>query len=129
MREYRRLREPVILAPQFHPLFVRLEFLRRVTPTTPVKEIDRDVAELVQFVRTLNMGQFYGDKMEALLRRARCIYIPKSWRATDSECETALAAEERKYREKVAACHAEVWDLIMELCSFQGWSQDKHSSV
>ena len=65
---FRCFKDPAILSPQFHPLYLRLGFPGTIDPSNAsVENIEKQANELVGFVRALNMGSFYAQQLEGYL--------------------------------------------------------------
>lgn len=66
---FRRYKDPVILGPQFDPLFQRLRFLDGERDDESADGLQTKGEELTAFVKVLQMGEFYSGQMSKLLRR------------------------------------------------------------
>ena len=57
---FRQFKDPAILSPQFHPLYLRLGFVDSINLSDePVESLEKQANELIDFIRALNMGSFY----------------------------------------------------------------------
>jgi hypothetical protein len=125
LRLFRIYKDPTILSPQFEALFERMGFLDVVKATFDPEAVERCARELVQFVRQLEMGEFYGAKLGELLGRpAMCVVVssrdPVDERR-DRENETRWSAE---YLQQVINGRPMVEKLVVELLRFQSWRDD-----
>ena len=121
LRLFRRYKDPLILSPQFEPLFGRLEFLLDLDEANFNKKAAQEQAyELVQFVSELEMGSFYGEKMKQLFKKPighfRNLYTPdhvlRQW-----------AEEERKeYFDQLTLAVEQLLELAVELLRYQPWT-------
>lgn len=71
LRLFREFKDPMILKPQFYPLFVRLEFLNEIVDASDADTLEAQASELVDFISVLAMGAFYSKKIKKLTHRTR----------------------------------------------------------
>jgi hypothetical protein len=121
----RRYKDPAILSPQFQPLYARLAFLGDVEASEePTGEIEQGVQELVSFVRVLEKGAYYADRLQQLLGRRR---VPRVWAyspgAPDPDADVRRRRRNREYREQVIRARDTATQLVVELLPFQGWER------
>ena len=64
LKLFRAHKDPIILTPQFAPLFRRIRFLENVSDSQDVSELQASAGELCRFVSALNMGKFYSEQLE-----------------------------------------------------------------
>ena len=119
---FRRFKDPAILSPQFEPLFRRGSFLLSLDQASfNAEETTAKAEELVAFVSALEMGQFYGQKIERLVEK------PVSgghWgiNTTESEFEKLRTEESEEYFKKLCECRDDAISLVVELLRYQSWS-------
>jgi hypothetical protein len=119
---FRRYKDPAILKPQFHPIFVRCLFLGDLQSSTNPDEVEARSEELVEFVASLEMGDFYAKQLGRLLRKPRHAGF---WVPGDPESDKRLVSQSKKHdQEYIEQCmtnrgHAE--SLLVEILRFQKW--------
>lgn len=122
---FRNHRDPLILSPQFEPLFRRMRFLLELNDQTFDMQIaDSAVNELVQFVSQLEMGSFYAKRLESLL------YEPPAMRAYTNDTPDYLFQEWEKEDKselfsKLTSGAQRAVSLIVELLRYQPWKIDR----
>jgi hypothetical protein len=71
---FRRYKDPAILKPQFHPIFIRMKFINDVKKgSDKTHELDLATRELVSFIKMFEMGRFYSSKIEELIVSPSCV--------------------------------------------------------
>lgn len=120
---FRRYRDPAILKPQFHPIYARQLFLEAVTPgDEPVGEIQSQVGELVELVQALEMGEFYGKRLNELIGPLRRAFFMSLGSGPDPHYEQQRRAANQDYRQKLIANRDSAQALLIELLRYQGWA-------
>lgn len=119
---FRKFKDPTILSPQFEPLFARRCFLIQIEEASTSTAIDARVKELVEFVRSLSMGQFYAERIASILKMPMefgvlSLGLPEQAyqrriQEHDAECRTVLGRG-----------RDEVLRLGVELLRYQTWSK------
>lgn len=119
---FRRHKDPTILTPQFHPLFLRLKFLDAVEDNADADELDRNAIELIEFVNELEMGSFYGKRLSELIRKP---YAVGGFVLGDSYSERmyqeAQKEHDQEYRMQLRQVRENVLTLVVELLRYQQW--------
>jgi len=129
VRIFREYKDPSILTPQFHPLFVRLKFLDHISDTQKREELQVQAQELVDFVAELEMGAFYSKQINELIKPKKYMHAIAGRRgdATYQFAENiqrdhaAMLREAAEYREDLRKARGQVVKLIVELLRFQRW--------
>lgn len=67
---FRRFKDPAILDPRFHPLWERLRFLREAQEDRVVSW-QYSCNDLVRFVSSLQMGEYYGKRVEGITHKSK----------------------------------------------------------
>lgn len=118
LRLFREFKDPAILKPQFHPLFIRMKYLNSIGDECIKRELTSQSQELIDFVAALEMGAFYSKRIEVLLKEkggwAYRLDNPDQNREVNEK-------RARMYREKLRDAKDEVYTLIIELLRFQKW--------
>ena len=122
LRLFRLYKDPAILTPQFHPLYMRLRFLEGISNDSDAKRLWGQALELVDFVAALNMGAFYAKEMNKLVRMppgGGCLDMGDP----ESERRYRLAQQERakKYLEQLRGARDRLYVLAVELLRYQEW--------
>src|SRR3990172_12412188 len=69
LKLFRKHKDLAILKPQFHPLYNRMIFLNNVNKDSDIKELVKNAEELIDFLLTLDKGDFYSKKILKLIRK------------------------------------------------------------
>lgn len=119
LRLFREHKDPTILKPEFEPLFRRLIFLYMVDDRSNVDGAREAIDELVAFVATLSLGDFYSPRLESLLKHS----APEVWFLDESDHEIQKRMQRRRdgQRAKLIAGRAEAIGLLVELLRYQKW--------
>lgn len=126
LKLFRRYKDPLILSPQFEPLFRRMRFILDALDRRFDYDQDSGMAyELVDFVSNLEMGAFYSGKLKKLI----CDFgAAVSMLDGDPEHHAQwLAIEEASYEECLDRGAAEAVDLLVELLRYQRWEVPQHT--
>lgn len=119
----RSYRDPMVLKPQFHPLFLRIQFLDiDKTPDPDPVVIEHQAVELVEFIAEMEMGTFYSKKINKLIEKTKYAGI---WTGAPGGQERKKRQNEERgieYLQKLREVKEEVYKLIMELLRFQKWN-------
>lgn len=120
LRLFRRYKDPAILSPEFHPLFLRLAYLLRLDAKSDVGSADKAGTELVAFIKTLAMGEFYHSKVHDLISDSAWFIFAvgepdEVWRQRRRE-------RENRFRSQLLANCEQAIDLIVEMLRYQDWS-------
>ncbi len=116
-------RDPMVLKPQFHPLFLRIQFLDVDKFPNPDPDIiAQQAVELVEFVAEMEMGTFYSKKINELVGKKKYAGI---WTGGSGEAERRKRQNEergKEYLQKLRDVKEEVYKQVMELLRFQKWN-------
>ena len=120
---FRKHKDPTILLPQFLPLYSRVTFLFEVEPgDDSTQGLRAHVDELVGFVASLEMGDFYAKRLGQLLnepRRASITILGDP--ASEARTREAHRINRSKYRDQLCANVGDVIELVVEMLRFQSW--------
>jgi hypothetical protein len=116
---FRRYKDPVILSPQFHPLFLRFAYLLDPDPQVTYDELRNAGVELVAFVNALKMGGFYHVQIANLVVDSS----PGLYALDEPPGMTRQRLEQRRveHLEVLRANRERVIDLIVEMLRYQDW--------
>jgi hypothetical protein len=129
LRLFRTHKDPVILWPQFHPLFIRMRFLEEAHSDPSSGAFDKDINELIDFVQELEMGSFYSKKLRSVLPKQPIHHPPMI--VPDAPRDPVEEAQWREmnvrawdhYRSSVAEARDQAYALIIELLRYQRWER------
>ena len=130
---FRRYKDPVILRPQFVPLFNRMRFLyQRENPEAGLREgeaVVESVKELLDFVSVLKMGTFYSKQLTALLgyKAPSAVYV-RGMARSDAAVMRGRFDHMVKYLDRVRANRREAEALLIELLRYQPWHPEREDS-
>jgi hypothetical protein len=120
---FRRYKDPTILTPQFHPLWLRLRFLDEIGEFE-VAETQKAALDLIAFVQVLEMGAYYFKPLTELLLMPQSPSIYGLGGGDPFE-STRLAQEqldyETEYLRQISSATGKVIDLVIEMLRFQKW--------
>jgi hypothetical protein len=120
LRMFRIHKDPLILSPQFQPLFSRFLFLDSIGDDQEGSELAARVRELISFVSALEMGQFYSKQLESLLKPKSQVYV-FGLSGEPIEDPSYLREHPQEYREQVRRARDSVHSLVIELLRYQKW--------
>ena len=126
LRLFRQYKDPAILSPQFHALYRRAEFLDTLDSDDALARfqwLGEQTLELIAFVESLEMGEYYGKRLSRLMLDRKFI--------TDELQDRQVS--ELQYDFHIMAFGAtrglilrdardQVYDLLIELLRFQRWN-------
>ena len=121
MRIFRQYKDPAILTPQFHTLFVRLKFLDHIPETQRREDLQAQTQELSDFVAELQMGAFYSKHIAQLTKPKYYMHIAVGAPGELEQSQIAMKREAAEYREDLRKARDQVVKLIVELLRFQPW--------
>jgi hypothetical protein len=124
---FRQFKDPTILAPQFDPLFQRLRFLDGVEAAESMEAVSESAAELIDFVRALEMGAFYSERFAAIVKEPKRFQM---WTPSTPEAEYQrdLAKHFERYRQALVVGRDRVYALAVELLRYQHWMSPTESA-
>lgn len=122
VRLFRRLKDPFVLDPRFHPIWNRLKFLREGGDEQGFRWRGR-CDDLLAFVHGFEMGDYYAERIRPILERpvhyfgehlqgqgqdisAQAIYADPNLRKQANEFRTAV-----------------IEGMCVEMLRYQGWSR------
>lgn len=116
LQMFRKHKDPAILKPQFHPIYLRQLFLETVTQNEePVDELERQAGELIEFIQSLEMGDFYGKRLKEQIGPLRRMMIMSLGDGPDPLYERQKREANRDYRQKRIANQEAARYLHVEL--------------
>lgn len=121
LKLFRQFKDPMILKPQFHPLFIRMQFLNPVDENIKSKDLADLSQELIEFIASLEMGSFYSKRISKLIKRNYATN-QKGVMTKIGPASFPVAVEtEVQYIERLKNAYPNVVSLAVELLRFQKW--------
>jgi hypothetical protein len=120
LKLFRQYKDPCILHTKFEPIFRRLKFLDDIPETSTLKQLEAHIGELVSFVKELEMGGFYGNRMAEILKKPVWTYVGSMW-GPNHEMELEKQEDHRKYRQQIRDARTEIYFLAVEMLRYQDW--------
>lgn len=115
-------KDPAVLTPQFHALYLRLRFLDAITDDSDGSFLSEQVGELVDFVSCLNMGEFYAKRIRLLTTP---LMLAHAYNLGDPDLDRKLEMNKREddaiMRNALRGARDEVYSLAIQLLRFQDW--------
>lgn len=120
---FRKFKDPAVLKPQFHPIYLRQTFLDTIIPgDSSVGEIELLAKELIEFVHVLEMGEFYGKRLKELVGPLQNVFIMSLNAGPDPHYEKQRRHANQNYREKLISNREPAKALLVELLRYQSWA-------
>ena len=120
---FRQYKDPAILKPQFHPIYLRQRYLDGVTPgEEPVTDLESHAKELIEFIEALEMGDFYGKRLAELVAPLRRAFIMSLGSGPDPHYDRQRRSANSDYRDKLIENRVAAQSLLVELLRYQGWA-------
>ena len=125
LRLFRTHKDPAILKPQFHPIYLRQVFLEDVSQNEePVRDLERQAKELIEFAQSLEMGEFYGKRLGEQIAPLRRMTVLSLGGGPDPRVEIERREANRDYRARLLANREAAQYLLVELLRYQPWAND-----
>jgi len=120
---FRQFKDPLILSTHFEPLFKRICFLIELDSLEEFKKdrAKKQAEELVLFVQALNMGGFYGERIQKLVKERSHVRV-FSTNTPYSEFKRWGEEERKEYFEKLTEASGSIIELVVELLRYQTWN-------
>lgn len=132
LRLFRQYKDPMILTPQFQPLYKRMGFLDDIETdsalspreiTEHANRLEFQARVLVRFVSSLEMGTAYARELAQLLQltgeRSIKAVDAKTWQTARYRSDQPAPAE--RYAKEIREVQSQVQDLVVEVLRFQDW--------
>ncbi len=117
---FRKYKTPAILKPQFHPIYTRQLFLETIEVNEEcVREIESQAKELIQFIKLLEMGEFYSNKLNELIGPLNRALVSNMF---DSKPNPQVGINNQDYRKKLIEKREPARTLLIEQLRFQDWA-------
>lgn len=124
LKLFRKYKDPAILKPQFHPIYTRQLFLETVTLSEePIDDIKSQANELIEFIQSFEMGEFYGKRLAELIGPLHNVFVMSFSSDPDPVYEKQLRTASRNYRQHIISNRELACDLIIELLRYQIWEK------
>lgn len=122
---FRLHKHPLILAPQFDPLFKRLLFLDDIKDNSDTDDLRTKAGELIRLVREHAMGNFYAGKIAGLIVMDRfhaSFSVGLDGRVPQWYID-GKNRERPQYLQKLRNSRSQVYELVVEMLSYQKWEK------
>lgn len=120
---FRKYKDPAILKPQFHPIYTRQLFLETVMLSEePIDDIESQANELIEFIQSFEMGEFYGRRLNELIGPLHQVFVMSFNSVPDPAYEKQLRATSINYRQHIISNRESACKLIIELLRYQSWA-------
>ncbi len=116
---FRIYKDPTILKPQFHPIFTRLQFLESKEGELTLEELEEKAIELVEFIFTMEKGEFYGTIIGRIIIPQDLIVRNASVPRFKNDAQKKQRAAE--YFLDLQQIREKIYSLIVEALRFQPW--------
>lgn len=123
LKLFREFRDPAILKPQFHPLYLKQLFLDSIEEREwPINMLRDQAEELTDFVAALEMGAFYSKRLKEIFYVSDRHYeITEDGRVVHYTNEQLLE-QAKEYRGTLVLHRNVVKALLIEMLRFQPWA-------
>jgi hypothetical protein len=122
LRLFRRYKDPSILKPQFHPIYVRQAFLDGVELNSDnVDCLEKQANELIELISSLEMGPFYSKRLNEQIGPLRRVFMMMLGDDPDLNYERQKLEANRDYRQKLVNNKESAQFLLVELLRYQPW--------
>jgi hypothetical protein len=121
---FREYKDPTILGPQFKPLFKKLKYLfkLKITDEPNTEELKEKSEELIDFIKDLNMGNYYSKRVEKLIGIQPTSGAMWLGRNENPLYDEKIDKERQKYIEQLCDNKNKVKELVIELLCYQSWT-------
>jgi len=117
---FRRCKDPFILDPRFHPIWLRLKYLRE-TEDERVISWKWSCNDLTLFIRSLQMGDYYSERIASVLKHTVNHFVVHLRQQGQDVNEGDIANDAPRHKEVSDFCATTVEDLCVELLRYQNW--------
>lgn len=122
LRLFRKYKDPSILKPEFHPLYLRFRFLNSLEEVDDFDDLQDRLSELINFIENLQMGTFYAKKIHSIIKESpRGFIAVLGDPVSERRWLQAIKKHNEEYRQQLIASHEEIAGLIVELLRYQRW--------
>jgi len=122
LKLFRKYKDPNILKPQFHPIYERAIFLNEIEINdSSVTEIENRAKELIDFVASLEMGDFYSKRLSELIGPLKRAFSFSIGGGPDHLYDRQRSRVNYDYREKISLKKEDTHRLLVELLRYQNW--------
>lgn len=117
---FRRTKDPLVLDPKFHPIWIRLQFLRE-NEEDRIESWQWCCNNLCEFIKALKMGEYYANFITAILKNPYDHYIIYQHKI-GNKIQKASLRDNKELQEKISAHRATaIEDICVEMLRYQEW--------
>lgn len=122
---FRLYKDPAILKPQFHPIYIRQVFLDDVEPNeAEINDLECQATELIELIESFEMGKFYAKRLDELIGPLpRTLVFPFGVDASP-QIKQQVKDGRRSYRQKLIANREAARSLLIEQLRYQPWANN-----
>jgi len=122
VRLFRRWKDPFILDPRFHPIWIRLRFLRGSNDTRGYSW-KYCCEDLKRFVNAFQMGQYYSGRIASVLDKTIDHMVACLRNQGQNVSQKDIQNDPQRHREVDEFRATTIEDLCVEMLRYQGWSR------
>lgn len=120
---FRSYKDPSILKPQFHPIYIRQLFLADVEAgDAEIDDLERQAIELIEFIESLEMGKFYSKRLTELIGPLPRTLVFPFGADVHPAIKQQIKEGRRSYRQKLLAGRETARNLLVEQLRYQPWA-------
>lgn len=120
---FRKHKDPAILKPQFHPLYTRQLYLDDIELNeTSTSELEAQSKELIEFVASFEMGNFYSKRLADLIGPLNRAFFVSLGGGPDPAYEKQRNSANLDYRKKLIDNRGSAKFILIELLRYQSWA-------
>ena len=120
IRLFRRCKDPFILDPRFHPIWLRLKYLRQ-TEDERVILWEWSCNDLTLFIKSLHMGDYYSLRINAVLQHYVnhfVVHLRQQGQVVDDD---DIIGDPSRHEELYNFRATAIEDLCVEMLRYQNW--------
>ncbi len=118
LKLFRKFKDPTLLSNEFEPLYRRMTFLTNVKESDNEYKIRESISELIEFVASLKMGNFYSKQIKKLIQQPLKIIAPTGLHGDYYPVEII---EWEKQFQRLIQNREMTHSLCVELLRYQDW--------
>lgn len=126
LKLFRKYKDPTILSDEFEPLFRRMNFLYDIENGSI--ELSSSVKELIEFVASLKMGDFYSKRIKELIGQSLSGIFTINLHGPDYEFDEQVRKSNMNNIKTLVKNREQVYFLCVELLRYQDWRYKSKNS-
>jgi hypothetical protein len=122
LKLFRKYKDPFILKSQYHPIYLRSFYLQNVEVNdSNITELEEKSKELIEFISSMEMGAFYGKRLEKLIGKLNRAFAVLLGGGPDPGLDRQRRQAKMDYRKKLFENKDKAEELLVELLRYQKW--------